>query len=103
MLRDRLEWILRSELRGQARRERRVLQVSAIDEIVDREQAIEVDGPRNLVEVVTRELEMLEQILGELLGAVVRDLEPHRVAIAPFEQLALEGMQQVVDVLVVDV
>ena len=47
-------------------------------------------------------LKVLEQIRGELLGAVVRSLEPHGRAVAALEQLALERVHQVVDVLVVD-
>ena len=101
-LRDRVENARVHELLRHSGRERRIFELRTIDQIVYREQAVEVHGTRHLVGIGARELEVLEQIRGELVRAVVRRLESHRVAVAAFEQLALERVLQIVHVLVVD-
>ena len=58
-LRDHLQQIRLYELLRKARRERCVLQVRAVDELVNREQTVEVDGSIDLVEVTASEAEVL--------------------------------------------
>ena len=72
-------------------------------EIVNGKQAIEIHRSRDLIEIGARQTEVLEQVGGELIGAVVSGLEPHGRAVAALEKLAFERLHQVVDVLVVDV
>ena len=59
--------------------------VRLIDEIIDREQPVEVDRPRHLIEIGAREPEVLEQVLREMRRAVVRSLETRCGAVAAFE------------------
>ena len=63
LLADRLEDVraARRSRCGTRGCERRVLQVAAVDEIVDRHQAVEVDRPVDRVVVLRCELEALEQ------------------------------------------
>ena len=51
LLRDRLENVRLDERFRHAGRERRVLELGPIHEVVDREQPVQVDGARHLVEV----------------------------------------------------
>ena len=101
-LRDRFEDAHVRELLRHTRRKRRVLQLGTVDEVVHREQAVQVHGAGHLIQVRPRELEVLEKVRGELIGAVVRRLEPHGVAIAALEQFAFDRMLEVVHVFVVD-
>ena len=101
--RDRVEEILVDEVFRHARRERRKLQIVPLDEIVDGEQPVEVYGSRNLVKIVCSQLKVLEQIVVELLGAIMRDLQSDLVAVAALEKLALQGAHEIVYILVVDI
>ena len=102
MLRDRVKDVGLDERFGQTRRERRVFELGPIHQIVDGEQAVQIDRTRHLIEVRAGEPKMLEQIGRELLWTIVRGLEAHRDAITALEELAFERCHQVVDVLVVD-
>jgi len=52
-----------------------VLQIGAVDEVVDLAQAVEVDRAVDAVEVDIGEVELFEEELLELLAAAVGDLE----------------------------
>ncbi len=88
---------------GQAGGERRVFQVVPLHEVVGFQQPVEIDRAVDLVEVTLLEAEHVQQVMCEIVGAVVRDLEPHRRAVAARDQLALERPLQVIDFLWVDV
>ena len=90
-----------AEFAGQARRERRVLEIRTVDRLQQRHQAIDVDRPVDLVEILVREQEPVHQIVAQRLRAVVGHLEAHAVAVAARGQLALDGAQQIVDLLLV--
>ena len=83
-------------------RERRVLELRPIHEIVDRHHAVQVHRPRDLVQIVAGERELLEQVAQDLIRAVVRRLQAHRIPVAARGELALDGPQQVVHFLLFD-
>ena len=71
-----------AELGRQTRREPRVFELRAVDDVADRQQAVEVDRTVDLVEVVGLEPEFLEQKIGHVIRAVGGDLEADRIAVA---------------------
>jgi hypothetical protein len=79
-----------------------VLEVGPLDVVVDRGEAVEVDGAVDAVEVVGLEVELAQQQLGDLGRAGLADLEADGVAEVAGPQLALEGVEQVLDVLLLD-
>ena len=66
-------------------------------------QPVQVDRSVDLVQVLIAEAEHVQQVVGQFVGAVVRDLEAHGRAVAAGDQLAFEGALQVIDFLRVDV
>ncbi len=87
---------------GNSGGEGRVLEIRSVDEVVDRHQPVEVDRPVDLVQIVARQREMIQQEVGEVARAVVRGLDPHRFAVTSLCQLAFDRPQQVVDFFLVD-
>ena len=77
-------------------RKRRVLELRPIDEIVNRHQAVQVHRSGHLVQIVRGERELTEQVTENLIRAVVRGLQAHRIAVAARSELAFDGAQQVV-------
>ncbi len=99
---DPLEGVLRLLVElGHARREARVLEVGALDQLPDRDQAVQVDRPVDAIEVLLVEVEALEQVVDQLLGAVEGDLQAHALAVVAARELALDRAQEVVDFLLV--
>ena len=94
--------LLRHQSLRHARRERREFQVRAIDEIVDRHQAIEIDRTVHLVQIVRRQREMAQQEGGDVFRAIERGLQTHSRAVAALCEFALDRAQQVVHFFVVD-
>ncbi len=86
----------------QAGREDRVLEVRALDEVVDRREAIEVHRAGDFVEIDFGQRELPHQERVEVGRAIARHFEPHGGAIAAMRQLAFERAAQVVDFFVVD-
>ena len=85
-----------------ARRERREFQVGAIDQIVDRHQAIQIHRAIDLVQIVLRQREMAQQEGGDVFRAIERGFQTHSRAVAALCQFAFDGAQQVVHFFVVD-
>ena len=79
-----------------------IFQLRPVDQIVKRHQAIEIHGTGHLVQVIGRESELTEQIRENLLGAIVRGLQPHGIAVAARGQLAFDRAQQVIDFFLLD-
>ena len=86
----------------QARREDRVLQIRPLHQVVDRREAIEIHGSRDLVEIDLAERELPHQEGIEIRRTVARHLEANRRAITSMRELAFERAAQVVDFFVVD-
>ena len=76
------------EALGQPGNEGPVEQVRALDIAEYRHHAGQVDRAADPVEIRLAELELLEQEMGEPVGAVVGDLQAHAVAVAPRQELA---------------
>ena len=53
-------------------------------------------GPGDLVQIIAGECELSEQVTQDLVRAIVRGLQSHRIAVAARGELALDGAQQVV-------
>ena len=87
---------------GNAGREGRIFQFGAIHQVVQRHQAIHVDRPGNLVQIVRRERKLLQQVGENLIRTVVRGFQAHRIAVAPRGQLTLDRAQQVIDFFLLD-
>ncbi len=87
---------------GQAGPARRVLQVVAVHAVRDRQQAHQVDRAIHRKHLGILQAELVLQEAGHLLGAVVRDFEPHGIAKMPLRQLALQRIAQVLDFFLVD-
>src|SRR6185437_15054917 len=83
-------------------REHRIFQLGALDQVVDRREAVEVDGPRDAVGIDVAQRELPQQELHDVGRAVLRGLEPHRRPVAPMRELALERAAQVIDLFLVD-
>ena len=88
---------------GDARGEGGILQLRRVDEVVHRQQALEVDRAVHLVQVFAAQLEVFQQVLREFVGAIVRRLKAHRSAVPALEQLPFQRPDQVVDLLVVQI
>ena len=58
--------------------------------------------PPNLVEIVAGETELSEQKIENLLGAVMRRFQSHRVAEAARGEFAFDGAQQIIDFFLLD-
>ena len=87
---------------GQAGDEGRVLEVGAFHPVRHLHQANQIDDARGAVEVVGRQVEVLEQESRHLIGAVVRHLQAHGVAEVALLEFALERGAQVLDLFLVD-
>ena len=86
---------------GQARRERRVLEFRTINQVRDRQQAVQIHRAVDLVHVLRLELEHVHQVLPHLLGAVVRHFQPHGVTPLTLRQFALQRHHQILGFLLV--
>ena len=102
--RDGLEQIVVAhfERRRHRGRERRVLEVRAVDLRQYLAQAIEIHRPVHVIEVLLVELELLQQELDHRRRDLLDHLEPDRVAEVPLQQLALQRDAQVLDFFLVD-
>src|SRR4029077_7282195 len=97
--RGRKDIVARPQAFRNARCERRVLQFSTVDEVVQRHQPVQIDGSGYFVQVVGAQGELPEQVGQYFFRAIMRGLEAHGVAIAARGQFALDGPQQIVDLL----
>ena len=79
-----------------------VLELRPVDEVVEGVEPVQVDRAADPVEVVWLELELGQQELGDFVGAGVGDLDTNRLAVVSVGQLALEGLEEVVDLFFVD-
>jgi hypothetical protein len=89
------------ELRRQAGTERREFQVGALHLVGHVDEPGEVDRPVHAVEVFLAQVELREEVVRDLLRAVVGDLEPHLVAELAVRKLAAQRGAQVLDLLLV--
>src|SRR2546422_242239 len=101
LLLQHAEKVVGIDRRREARLERRVLEIRALDLVRDLAQPVQVHRPFDAVQVGLLQAELLQEEFGHALGAVVGDLEPHRVAEVPVQQLALHRGVQVLDLLLV--
>ena len=85
------------EAAREGRSEGRVAQVVTLEEVEDRREAVQVDGTVDAIEVRLLEGEVLEQELGQVIGAVLRDLQPDGLGELALAQLALESLEQPVE------
>ena len=83
-------------------RERQVLQFWVAVQTGDAEQTRQVDRAVDLIELGLGQVELLEQVVGQMLGAGVGHFQAYRITVAPREQLAAQGTRQVFDVFGVD-
>jgi len=81
----------------QAGRKDRIFQIRPAHEIVNRGQAIEIDGPWHLIDVVLTEGKLLQQEAHHVFGAIRGCFEAHCSAVAALREFALERMAQIVD------
>ena len=88
--------------RRDAGREGRILEVRAVREVIDRREPMQVDHRGNPVEILLRELELVEQVLDEIGRAVRGGLEPHGGAVATVRQFAFQRPAQILDFFLVD-
>ena len=86
----------------QAREERREAQRRLLDVVDHFRQAHQVDGAVDPVQAALVEVELVEQELRQFLRAVARHFQPHRGAELAAHQLALQGLAQVLDFVLVD-
>jgi hypothetical protein len=102
VLADRGEQVAAGEHRGQARLERRELQVGPVDQVDHLLQPDQVHRAVDAVAVLRAEVELLEQELQHARRDRRRHLEPHLVAVVALGQLAVQRLAQVGDLLLVD-
>ena len=74
----------------------------AVDHIGQAHQAVEIDRAVDRVKVVSGQLELIEQKVTQLTGAVVGHLQADLIAKAARTELALHRAQQVIHLLLVD-
>ena len=99
---DRLEDVrARGDPRRQARGEAGELQVGAVHQVGDGLGAVEVHRAVDPVQVVGAHAEAGEQELGHVIGALIGDLKAYRIPVVARDQLAFDGAQQVIDLLLV--
>ena len=80
------------------RRERQVLQLALAVQAGDAEQTGQVDRTVDLIQLGLVQVELLEQVVGQVFRAGVGHFQTHRVTVATGEQLAAQGAGQVFDV-----
>jgi hypothetical protein len=88
-------------LRGQPGAERRELEVGALHPVGDVDQPHQVDRAVHAVEILLPEVELREQVIGNLLRAVVGNLEPHLVPELAVRQLPAQRRAQVLHLFLV--
>ncbi len=86
------------DLRG----ERRVLQLRMTVQAGDAEQPGQVDRAVDLIQLGLVQVELLEQVIGQVFRTGVGHFQPHRVTVATGEQLAAQGAGQVFYIFGVD-
>ena len=84
------------------RRKRRVLQLGVAVQAGDAEQARQVHRAIDRVQLGFVQVELLEQVVGQVLRARVGHFQTHRIAVTTREQLATQRAGQVFDIFGVD-
>src|SRR6185503_9597685 len=102
LLLQHFEHVPAIERRRQSRLERGKLEVRALDLVGHRAQPVEVHRAVHAVQIAFAQRELLQQEFDHALRAVIRHLQPHRVAEVAVEQLALQRGVQVLDFLFFD-
>ncbi|MNI38929.1 hypothetical protein D3C73_930900 [compost metagenome] len=80
------------------RGERQVLQLALAVQAGNAEQPRQVHRTVDLIQLRLAQVELLEQVVGQVFRARVGHFQTHRIAVATGEQLAAQGAGQVFDV-----
>ena len=85
-----------------ARLERRVFQVGALHQVVDLDDAVEVDRPVDAIDRVLGQVEVHQQRAHDFVRALLGDLQAHRAQVTAADEFVAQGEREVFDFFLVD-